>query len=438
LSNIEKRPIVYDMSRLVTRFSRLVPNGIDRVDIGYADHFFNHHSTTQAMVLGPVGVRVADNGAGRAVVNAIARHWREHASLEDDREFAKLRMMLGDAESQALPPIAGDRRTGVFSYAAELLGGHALFGRRQLFPGRDPARTVPPNAIYLNTSQFPLWIDWYFRWLDRRPDVKPVFFVHDHLPIQYPEFFPPDEVFRHTKRIAVLSRRAKGVIVASEATKQALLSHLARLRRPAPPIAVIALPVSDHFFHAPTSEAIAAPVPFFVTLGTIEPRKNHLLLLQIWRELANQLGPKTPKLLIVGVDGWHNDNALDLLERCEAIRPHVLRTSRLSTPGLRAIMANARAMLMPTFAEGYGLPVVEAAAAGVPVIASSIPPFQRQTSDLVTLIDPLDGPGWRDAIMELLNEHPVSPTKMRSSATALESFRWVLHMRHAEEFLGSI
>ncbi|WP_163778702.1 glycosyltransferase family 4 protein, partial [Proteus mirabilis] len=71
--------------------------------------------------------------------------------------------------------------------------------------------------------------------------------------------------------------------------------------------------------------------PTFVACGTIEPRKNHLLLLHLWRALAERLGAATPRLVLVGRRGWEAENIVDMLERCPAIREHVVEVSGLST-----------------------------------------------------------------------------------------------------------
>ena len=109
-----------------------------------------------------------------------------------------------------------------------------------------------------------------------------------------------------------------------------------------------------------------------VICSTIEPRKNHLLLLEVWRELVRRDGPGTPKLVLVGGRGWKFEAVAALLDRSPALRGHVVEASGLTTPSLKRLLDGARALLMPSFAEGYGLPVVEAQIAGVPVIASDI------------------------------------------------------------------
>ena len=138
--------------------------------------------------------------------------------------------------------------------------------------------------------------------------------------------------------------------------------------------------------------------PYFVYISTIEPRKNHLLLLNIWRRMIEQLGDAAPVLVLIGRRGWENENVIDMLERGELLRGHVIEAGEVSDNRMQALVAHARAMLMPSFAEGFGMPVVEALAAGVPVICSDIVAHREVGGDAPDYIDPLDGLGWMRAI----------------------------------------
>ena len=129
-----------------------------------------------------------------------------------------------------------------------------------------------------------------------------------------------------------------------------------------------------------------------------------MLLLNIWRELAERYGARTPLLLLVGLRGWDNENVIDMIERCNAIRPYVKEVHGLSTPALKRLMAGARAVLMPTLAEGYGLPVAEARAAGAELIVSDIPAFKAYDDCRILKFDSIDGPAWRDAIVARLED----------------------------------
>ena len=102
------------------------------------------------------------------------------------------------------------------------------------------------------------------------------------------------------------------------------------------------------------------------------------------------------------------------------MRDHVIAVTGLSTPGLKRLMDNAQAVLMPSFAEGYGLPVHEALAAGAPVIASDIPVFREIGAPGVTLLSPLDGEAWLETVHRLAQSgrSPDDPVGGRVRATA--------------------
>src|SRR5262249_22522618 len=116
--------------------------------------------------------------------------------------------------------------------------------------------------------------------------------------------------------------------------------------------------------------------PYFAVLGTIEPRKNHLLLLNFWSRLAATLSAP-PRLLVIGPRGWENEQVLDMLERSRRLRGLVEEHNALSDAQVGSVLSRARALLLPSFAEGYGLPLAEALASGIPVLCSDIAVFRE-------------------------------------------------------------
>jgi glycosyltransferase involved in cell wall biosynthesis len=115
--------------------------------------------------------------------------------------------------------------------------------------------------------------------------------------------------------------------------------------------------------------------------------------------LVAAFGADAPRLLIIGQRGWECEQAVDLLERCEALRDAVVEVGRCSDAELHDYLRGARALLFPTLVEGYGLPLVEALSAGTPVIASDIAVFHEIGQEVPDFIDPLDGPAWLRAII---------------------------------------
>jgi glycosyltransferase involved in cell wall biosynthesis len=84
-----------------------------------------------------------------------------------------------------------------------------------------------------------------------------------------------------------------------------------------------------------------------------------LLLLRVWRELVKKHGRDAPKLVIVGKRGWNNAAIVESLQD-EALRGHVIEVAGLPTPDYKRLLDHCRALLAPSFAEGFGLPVAEA------------------------------------------------------------------------------
>jgi glycosyltransferase involved in cell wall biosynthesis len=392
------REIVLDICHLSLGFWRETPAGVDRVDASFAAHFLSANaSNRKALMLTPLGPRAIPIADARRIFEGVQSHWRETQRPEEDKAFARVRdALIGRSPFQPRRP----RKAAIPHGFTNVLRTGTRAALLHAGTWRQFA-AVDANAVYLNVSQYPLSRPSYFRWLRDRPDVKPVFMIHDLLPIEYPEFFHPESVERHARRLQVFAGIAAGAIVSTAAVAEALMAHLKGLGRRTLRLLIQPLPVS-RVFHKPREhdEGLAAQ-PYFMICGTIEPRKNHLLILNLWRELARLFGPATPKLIVAGARGWENENIIDMLERCPAIRDHVIEAPGLSTPSLKRLIDNARAVLMPSFAEGYGLPVAEALTAGTPVLASNLPSLRSMDGSAITWLDPVDGLGWLAAIRRL-------------------------------------
>jgi glycosyltransferase involved in cell wall biosynthesis len=190
---------------------------------------------------------------------------------------------------------------------------------------------------------------------------------------------------------------AAGIIGKSQDTLDALATFSNVHHLGLPPLLVA--PLGTDLPAITDAPPVPGERPTFVVIGTIEGRKNHLLLLQLWTRLVATFGANAPRLLIIGQRGWECEQAVDLLERCEALRDAVVEVGRCSDAELHAFLRGARALLFPTLVEGYGLPLVEALSAGTPVIASDIAVFHEIGQEVPDFIDPLDGPAWLRAII---------------------------------------
>ena len=398
---------LFDASRLCTRVLNATPNGIDRLDSllarGLLGGVAPGRTTASALVFGWGGPRLVDPARALGALDRTERAWRERQDAHHEAEAIGALVPLLTPSTGAHRPIPRARRT--MPEVRRLGGAVATLASLGLSRGRDPAHAAAPGAIYLNASHFPL--DWpsHVAWLDRRPDVRPVALVHDLLPLDHPEWFWTGEDRRHRARLAFLARRGAGAIVTSAAVEERFRAEMARAGRPGLPVLRAAPPVWP-LFHTPRSaDPRLSCARYFVTCGTIEPRKNHALLLRLWRRLAAERGTGTPKLLVVGKRGWLCDGVLAEM-RILGEAGHLVHASDLPSGAYRTLLDGSLGLLAPSLAEGYGLPVAEARVRGVPVVASDIPPFREQGAD--RLIDPRHDAAWYDAIVAL--ETARSPT----------------------------
>lgn len=382
-------PLLLDATRLVwRRWSGVRPTGIDRICLAWLDHY---GSRAQAVLI----------------------HRRR-------------KLILSWAASQALFALlaAPDAdRPGVF---------RAGLARLVLSRGTGLTRRLPGRGrIWLNAGHTGLNVPGLAQWV-RSAAVRPVYLVHDLIPITHPNHCRAGEAARHTRRMACALATATGIVANSAHTLATLSEFAAREGLPLPP-ATVAWPGTPALPAMPEPPA-ASKTPHFVVLGTIEGRKNHQLLLDIWPALARQNKPP-PRLVMIGRRGWQADAVFAALD---AGVEGVVEAGALDDTGIAAQLAGARALLFPSLAEGYGLPLVEALAAGVPVIASDLPVFREIGRAVPELLPPDNAEAWMAAITDYAR--PDSPRRAEQ-LQRLQGFRapdWRDHFAAVDALLETL
>lgn len=356
--------IILDLSRLLSRALHAMPTGIDRVELVYARQLLERiPDRLRFAAINPFGFY------GRLPRAAVLRFLDETEARWASRERPG--------------------KPALYAAAAASLA--------RLAPRPVPRPAPGVRRYYLQASPHHLHRPERVRAKLKTERARFLCLVHDLIPIEYPEYARPNGAATHRRRIETMARLADGLIANSQATADSMARFLDGSHDV--PIRVA------HLGSDPLTEGEDAPPPiphpYFVMLSTIEPRKNHLLLLNVWRRMIETLGPeRTPHLAIVGRRGWENENVVDMIERCEAIHGHVHELAGLPDRSVSALLRHARALLLPSFAEGFGMPVTEALLAGTPAICSDLPALREAGGEVPDFLDPIDGPGWLAAIAD--------------------------------------
>ncbi|QMT61597.1 glycosyltransferase [Legionella sp. PC997] len=268
-----------------------------------------------------------------------------------------------------------------------------------------------------------------------RIGLTPIFFIHDLIPITHPEYCRAGEKEKHIKRMIHALSLGKGIIVNSQDTYNALFKFALSLEKKLPALCIAALGVD---LPPPPLCSRTLESPYFVMLGTIEPRKNHLMILYVWQNLIDRLGSNAPKLIIIGRRGWECEHITRMIDSCTKLRGFVFEWNQCSDQKLSSCLQHAQALLFPSFVEGYGLPLIEALNAGVPVIASTTPALIEIGKNIPEYLDPLDTVQWMNTILNYAHSNSTLRQKQKSRLIGYKAPSWRKHFLSVEHFIKSI
>lgn len=386
-------PLLLDASRLVwRRWTGTRATGIDRICLAWMQHY---GARAQAVIVHRQGQAILPFTTSRALFRLLAEP--EHGTG-------------GVVRFRAALAALAIRRSG---HLRDRLQG---YGRFWLNPGHTG----------LDRPGLAAWV--------QRRNLRPVHLVHDLIPLTHPQFCREGERERHHRRMLTVLETGAGVIANSAHTLETLGAFAAAHDRILPP-SVIAWPGTPVL---PPVEPREEVEPSFVILGTIEGRKNHALLLSVWRRLIDELGHvAVPRLVIVGRRGWQADEVFARLDRRE-FGDRVVEVGPLDDRRLARALVGSRALLFPSLAEGYGIPLIEALAAGVPVIASNLPVFREIGQGMPELLRPDDVAAWTTAIADYARP---GSTRRAAQLARLPEFRapdWQSHFTKIDELLAAL
>lgn len=329
-----------------------------------------------------------------------------------------------------------DIKTGVGHYTFELARSLALVSPTDqlelisLFPflpvdqSEHPQQALPPNLratqVKVNTLERNWWTVGLPRYVKRRSldlfhgtnyDIPlwkrcpTVLTIHDLSPLLYPETHEARHVRRARRRLPLMARIATQIVTPSASARDEVVEHLHVPREK-----VIAVPSAARAIFRPLPpeqtveprKRLGVEDEFLLSVGTIEPRKNLIVLLSAYRELLRATELR-PQLVIVGKKGWLTDEFF-VRVRESGLADRVRFTGYLSDSDLCALYSSCRGFIYPSKYEGFGLPPLEAMACGAPVIASRIPSIVEVVGTAGTLVPPDNAAALAQSIAALLGD----------------------------------
>ena len=389
-----------DLTRSLRRAGRGA-TGIDRVELAYLQQFLTLLEPVFGVVRTPLGYLLLDqNGlqgfADRLVgavpwgsVSLLSRAVQNRGTAVKQAESDLRRLAIARARRGRLPQMLDRALPQRFEYYNV---GHSNLTDRMLGAVKRAGGTV--HVL-----------------------------VHDVIPLTHPQFQRQGTVQAFRDKIACVTAHADRVIYNSEATRAE--ANLGDEERPIDSVVAhlgIDVPTPD-------PERLPSGLPpqgvYFVVVGTIEPRKNHGFLLDLWETF----GAHAPPLLICGSRGWNN---AEVFNRLDALAPDspVHELPGLDDAALAALVQKSAGMLFPSVAEGFGLPPVEALSLGARVLCNDLQVLREILGDHAVFASVSEADLWKNVIQSWVQTpHKAQEAERFTGPNWDDHFKTVLRLR---------
>jgi glycosyltransferase involved in cell wall biosynthesis len=304
------------------------------------------------------------------------------------------------------------------------------------FPSYD-FRVLPGDRMWMQTAfakaLFDLRPDRVFIPLQAVPVATPegteiIATVHDLAFRHFPKTFPTASRAKLNLLLGVTVRKAARIIAVSEATKRDLIKFFPDL--PASKIQVIYHGINTDFFAREQEKSDRdfllahyglTPGSYALYVGAIQPRKNLIRLVSAFE--SAKLRHPDMKLVVVGEKAWLSDNIIDRMKQ-SVFADDIIRTGKVPFRELPIWYQNARLFAFPSLYEGFGLPVLEAFAAGTPALLGNLSSLPEVGGDAALYVNPTDESDIAEKLCLLWEDDSLRDDLRRKGLERVQLFSW--------------
>ncbi len=367
-------------------------------------------------------------------------------------------MLIGIDASRATDPAP----TGTETYSRELIRALLAFDSANIYRlyTREPVQRACFGAganFDIRAMPFPrLWTHTRlsFEMLTRPPDIlwvpahvlppvhprRSVVTVHDLGQIFFPQAYSAFTRWYHNVSVRWNAQVAAHILADSKATKDDLVKFLGitpekiSVVYPAYDVKLYQ-PMSDRELIQRTKARLHIDGDYIVAIGTIHPRKNYARLIQAIQRLRETEKLKALRLVIVGKRGWLYDS---IQKQTQSLNLTVSFLDYVPSVDLPALLSGARLFVFPSLHEGFGLPILEAQACGVPVACSNSSSLPEAAGDGAVFFDPLSVDAMADAIQRGLNDDRLRAEMVSRGLENVKRFSWEKSARQVHGILARL
>lgn len=259
------------------------------------------------------------------------------------------------------------------------------------------------------------------------PNLKKMVTIHDLIPILFPELhFTSDFI----KEIISSITKDDYVVCVSENTKKDLLKYAPHLNPDH--VFVNLLAASKSLFYVCNDnekfkiikEKYSLPDKYFLSVGTLEPRKNVDFVIRNFLQLIKENNIDDLSLVLVGAKGWDYDKIFEHYHDAKELKAKIIFTGRVPDEDLASLYSHAHSFYYMSLYEGFGLPPLEAMQCGVPTVTANISSLPEVVGDAGIMLDPKDDVSLQKVMLDLYKNDSLREEYSKKSLERSTLFSW--------------